>query len=132
MTPSALPDYPIRLGAAEHFALVRRHLGDLALDRASIYDTLPIKDDGTLDNVKWAETKAAVRPALALAIDVFVRGDTVSEADFRAAYGEDTYYALCCPRTAAARQRGAWPSREPGVGLPGGWLPHRIGPARRR
>ena len=40
-------------------------------------------------------TKAAVRPALALAIDVFVRGDTVSEADFRAAYGEDTYRALC-------------------------------------
>jgi SAM-dependent methyltransferase len=95
VTPSALPDYPIRLGAAEQFALVRGHLGDLALDRASIYDTLPIKEDGTLDNVKWAETKAAVRPELALAIDVFVRGDTVSEADFRAAYGEDTYYALC-------------------------------------
>ena len=95
MTQSSQPDYPIRLGAAEHFALARRQLGDLALDRASIYDTLPIKEDGTLDNAKWAETKATVRPALALAIDVFVRGDTVSEVDFRAACGEDSYEALC-------------------------------------
>ena len=93
--PSAQPDYPLTLGAAEHFALARRHLADLALDRISIYDTLPLNDDGTLDHVKWAETKAAVRPALALAIDVFVRGDTVSETDFRAACGEDTYLALC-------------------------------------
>jgi hypothetical protein len=90
-----LPDYPIRLGAAEHFALVRGHFGDLALDYASIHDTLPRKEDGTLDNAKWAATKAAVRPALALAIDVFFVGDTVSEADFRATCGEDTYRALC-------------------------------------
>jgi len=95
LTQSSQPDYPIRLGAAEHFALARRQLEDLALDRASIYDTLPIKEDGTLDNAKWAETKATVRPALALAIDVFVRGETVSEADFRAACGEDSYGALC-------------------------------------
>jgi hypothetical protein len=94
LTPSTQQDYPIRLGAAEHFALARRHLGDLALDRASIYDTLPIKEDGTLDSAKWAATRGAARPALALAIDLFVRGDTVSEADFRAACGEDTYEAL--------------------------------------
>jgi hypothetical protein len=95
LTPSAHPDYPITLGATEHFALARRYLADLALDRNSIYDTLPLKDDGTLDHAKWAATKAAVRPALALAIDVFVRGDAVSETDFRAACGEDTYLALC-------------------------------------
>ena len=95
LTPSALTDYPIRLGAAEHFALARDHLSDLALDRASLYDTLPIKEDGTLDNARWAETKGTVRPAQALAIDVFVRGDTVSEVDFRAACSEDTYGALC-------------------------------------
>ena len=104
MTPSAHPDYPITLGATEHFALARRYLADLALDRISIYDTLPLKDDGTLDHAKWAATKAAVRPALALAIDIFVRGDAVSETDFRAACGEDASLRALRPRIVAARQ----------------------------
>jgi hypothetical protein len=88
-------EYPIRLGAPDDFARVRAYLSGLGLDRDSIYGTLPFKEDGTIDAQKWTETKRTIAPALSLAIDVFVRGDSVSEPDFRAACGADTYRSLC-------------------------------------
>jgi len=107
LTLRAQPDYPIRLGTAEDFALVRSYLRDLHLDHESIHETLPLKEDGRLDAAKWDETKATLRAALALAIDVFVRGDSVSASDFRASCGEDTHRAFCalgllCPDKSAA------------------------------
>jgi hypothetical protein len=87
--------FPIRLGTPDDFARLRDYFRDVAFDADTIYGVLPFDQDGKLDTAQWERRKADVAPARRFAIEVFFRGGSVPEGEFRATCSAETWRTLC-------------------------------------
>ena len=86
-----------------------RHFRDIGFNRDTVYGARLFTDDGLPTSQSGATSVRAPPPALHLAIELFFRGEAVSEQDFRKTCGADVFDALCSIRhctTSPARRDG--------------------------
>jgi len=94
--PGQLPaDLPIRIGTPQEFARVRRFLNSVQFDERAVCTALKIGDIAGTRNLRHDEIDyEAVSPAMRAAIELFIRGRSVSKNDFQKICGDEVFAAF--------------------------------------
>jgi SAM-dependent methyltransferase len=87
--------FPIRLGTPAEFARARAYFRDIGFDEDNINKFLPVNDEGKFDPEEWDRIKFDNTPAkLRLPFDVFIRGESIAEQEFRSVCDDDVLTAF--------------------------------------